>query len=220
MQAASGTLEDMSAQLPGIFQSFAPALDRFGYAAIVALVGLEGIGIPLPGQIVLIAGGIYANAGHLNLLLVLAAGVLAAVGGDNAGYAIGRYGGRELVLRFGRYVFLTSDRLGKTESFFARRGQIVVSVGRFVDGLRQASGITAGLARMSWRRYLAYNALGSTAWVVIWVFTGYLAGDHMAAVYIGLKHYGGYVLATCAAVGFAVLAGLVMRRRQQAATEC
>lgn len=203
----------MSAELPGIFESLAPTLDRYGYAAILVLVGLEGVGIPLPGQLILIAGGIYAASGHLSLVLVLIAGLLAAVGGDNAGYAIGRYGGRELVLRFGPYVFLTADRLAKTERFFARRGHIVVGVGRFVDGLRQASGITAGLARMNWRRYLAYNALGSVVWVAVWVLAGYLAGNHIAGIYAGVERYGVYVLATCAAIACAVLAGLAIRRR-------
>lgn len=206
----------MSAQLPGIFDTLAPTLDRYGYAAIVALVGLEGVGIPLPGQLILIAGGIYAASGHLTLLPVLIVGLLAAVGGDNAGYAIGRYGGRGLVLRFGPYVFLNRERLAKTERFFARRGHLVVSIGRFIDGLRQASGIAAGLARMDWRRYLAYNALGSAVWVSVWVFAGYLAGNHIAALYAAFQRYGIYLLATCAAVLFAVLAGLAMRRRQQA----
>ncbi|WP_310779501.1 DedA family protein [Mycobacterium sp. Z3061] len=206
----------MSAQLPGIFDTLAPTLDRYGYAAIVALVGLEGVGIPLPGQLILIAGGIYAASGHLTLLPVLIVGLLAAVGGDNAGYAIGRYGGRGLVLRFGPYVFLNRERLAKTERFFARRGHLVVSIGRFIDGLRQASGIAAGLARMDWRRYLAYNALGSAVWVSVWVFAGYLAGNHIASLYAAFQRYGIYLLATCAAVAFAVLAGLAMRRRQQA----
>lgn len=206
----------MSVQLPGIFDTLAPTLDRYGYAAIVALVGLEGVGIPLPGQLILIAGGIYAASGYLTLLPVLIVGLLAAVGGDNAGYAIGRYGGRGLVLRFGPYVFLSRERLAKTERFFARRGHLVVSLGRFVDGLRQASGIAAGLAQMNWRRYLAYNALGSAVWVAVWVLAGYLAGNHIAALYAAFQRYGIYLLATCAAVAFAVLAGLAMRRRQQA----
>lgn len=206
----------MSAQLPGIFDTLAPSLDRYGYAAIGVLVGLEGIGIPLPGQLILIAGGIYAASGHLTLVPVLVAGLLAAMGGDNAGYAIGRYGGRELVLRFGPYVLLTPDRLAKAERFFARRGHLVVSLGRFVDGLRQASGIAAGLARMNWRRYLAYNALGSAVWVAVWVLAGYLAGNHIETLYAAFQRYGVYLLATCAAVAFAVVAGLAMRRRQQA----
>lgn len=211
----------MSSQLPGVFESLGPTLDKFGYAAVIVLVGLEGVGIPLPGQIILITAGMYAGAGHFNLALVLATGLVAAVVGDNAGYAIGRYGGRELVLRFGRYVFLTEERLAKTERFFDRRGPIVVPLGRFVDGLRQASGIVAGLARMGWRRYLAYNAIGSAVWVAIWVLAGYLAGNHIAALYEGFRQYEKYLLAAAAVLGIAVVTGWALRRRSRAAAaEC
>jgi membrane protein DedA with SNARE-associated domain len=203
----------MSSDLPGVFQSFAPTLDRYGYAAVVLLVGLEGVGIPLPGQLILITAGIYAGAGHLNLFLVLIAGLLAAVGGDNAGYAIGRHGGRALVLRFGRYVFLTEKRLDATERFFDRRGEVFVVAGRFVDILRQASGITAGLAQMGWRRFLFYNAIGSTLWVAVWVFAGYLAGNHIAALYDGFHHYQKYLLAAFLVIVAAALAGWAIKRR-------
>ncbi|QLL08146.1 DedA family protein [Mycobacterium vicinigordonae] len=203
----------MSSQLPATLQSLAPTLDRYGYAAVIVLVGLEGVGIPLPGQIVLITAGVYAGAGNLHLGLVLLAGLVAAVGGDNAGYAIGRYGGRELVLRFGRYVFLTRDRLAKTERFFERRGRLVVPLGRFVDGLRQASGIAAGLARMGWRRYLTYNALGSAVWVAVWVFVGYLAGDHIATLYSGFHRYQAYLLGAIPVVAIAGLTGWALKRR-------
>lgn len=210
----------MSSQLPGVFESLGPTLDKFGYAAVIVLVGLEGVGIPLPGQIILITAGMYAGAGHLHVALVMVAGFLAAVVGDNAGYAIGRFGGRELVLRFGRYVFLTDERLAKTERFFEKRGPIVVPLGRFVDGLRQASGIVAGLARMPWRRYLGYNAIGSAVWVAIWVLAGYLAGNHIAALYEYFQPYEKYLLVAAAVLCIAAVIGWALRRRARAAAEC
>lgn len=203
----------MSAQLPGVLHSLAPVLDRYGYAAVIALVGVEGFGMPAPGQTILIAAGIYAGTGDLNLILVLTLGFLAAVAGDNIGYAIGHYGGRPLVLRFGRRVFLTEERLAAAERFFARRGNIVVPIARFVDGLRQANGVVAGLAGMSWWRFLGYNALGAAAWVGLWVSVGYLAGDHIQAIYDDFRRYERYVLA---ALALAVLAALArwLRKRQ------
>lgn len=217
-----GTLVLMSAHLPGVFQSLSPFLDRYGYAAVVVLVGLEGLGIPLPGQLILIAAGVYAGMDQFNIVVVLLLGLLAAIGGDNVGYAIGRYGGRELVQRFGRYVFLTDKRLAATERFFDRRGPIVVLIGRFVDGLRQASGIAAGLARMGWQRYLAYNAAGSIVWVGVWVFTGYLAGSHIDAIYHGVVRYQKFFLAAVAVIAVALIARWVVKRRsaQRAAAEC
>lgn len=205
----------MTAQLPGILHSLAPALDRYGYAAVLALVGVEGFGIPAPGQTILIAAGIYAGAGQLNLALILTLGFVAAVGGDNIGYAIGHYGGRPLVLRFGRRVFLTEERLAAAERFFAARGNIVVPIARFVDGLRQVNGIVAGLAQMPWWRFLGYNALGAAAWVGLWVLVGYAAGDHIGAIFHEFQRYERYLLAAVAVAVVAALlrAGLTRRSR-------
>lgn len=203
----------MTAQLPGILQSLAPVLDRYGYAAVLALVGVEGFGIPAPGQTVLIAAGIYAGTGQLNVTLVLALGFIAAVAGDNIGYAIGHFGGRPLVLRFGRHVFLTEERLAAAERFFAARGNIVVPIARFIDGLRQANGIVAGLAQMPWWRFLFYNALGAAAWAGVWVLLGYLAGDHIEAIYDEFQRYEKYVLAAVAVILIAVLARWKLKRR-------
>lgn len=210
----------MTAQLPGILHSLAPALDRYGYAAVLALVGVEGFGIPAPGQTILIAAGIYAGAGQLNLALILTLGFVAAVGGDNIGYAIGHYGGRPLVLRFGRRVFLTEERLAAAERFFAARGNIVVPIARFVDGLRQANGIVAGLAQMPWWRFLGYNALGAAAWVGLWVLVGYAAGDHIGTIFHEFQRYERYLLAAVAlAVVVALVRARLTRRSRDAGTE-
>jgi membrane protein DedA with SNARE-associated domain len=205
----------MSDHLPGVFSSLTPVLDHHGYAALMVLVGVEGFGIPFPGQTMLIAAGIYASAGQLDLVAVLLLGLVAAIVGDNIGYAIGRCAGRRLVLRFGRYVFLTEERVKSTERFFARRGTLLVPVARFVDGLRQATGMVAGMAQMSWLRFLTYNGLGSIAWVGVWVFVGYLAGDHIGAIYAQIERYEEYVLAAVVAIVAAVLVRWALKRRSR-----
>lgn len=205
----------MSSQLPGIFHSLEPILDRYGYAAVVVLVGVEGFGIPLPGQTVLIVAGVWAGAGQLSLLAVLALGVLAAVGGDNIGYAVGRFGGRELILRFGRYVFFTEERLIATERFFDRRGQLVVPMARFVEGMRQANGIVAGLGGMRWWRFFSFNAIGGITWVLVWVLTGYLAGNHIDDLYRRFEHYQFYFYAVAAAVVIGLLVRWAAKRRSR-----
>jgi membrane protein DedA with SNARE-associated domain len=207
----------MSGQLPGVFNSLAPVLDHHGYAALIVLVGVEGFGIPFPGQTMLIAAGIYASSGHLNLVAVLLLGLLAAIVGDNIGYGMGRCAGRRLVLRFGRYVFLTEDRLRSTERFFERRGTLLVPVARFVDGLRQATGIVAGMAQMSWLRFLIYNGLGAVVWVGFWVFLGYLAGDHIGAIYAQIERYEQYVVAALVVVVLALLARWLLKRHSRRA---
>src|SRR5271165_3513979 len=151
----------MSAQpLPGLLAHLAPVLDHYGYLAVGGFVTLEDFGVPVPGELILIAAAVYAGTGRLSVFAVAAVAFVAAIVGDNIGYAIGFFGGRALVLRFGKYVMLTSERLDKAERFFRRYGGIVVAGARFIEGLRQANGIVAGITRMAWPRFLFFNALG------------------------------------------------------------
>ena len=195
-------------QLPGIFGGLVEVLGRYGYLAVVGLVVTEGFGLPAPGQTVLMVAGALAGTGRLSLALVVGLGWLAATLGDNIGYVIGRFGGRRLVLRFGRYVMLTELRLTKAEQVFDRHGGKIVAVARFVDGLRQVNGIIAGLAGMSWWRFLAFNAAGAAVWTAVWTTAGYLAGDHVALIYGQFRRYERYLLI---ALGVAVLAVLAQR---------
>src|SRR5262249_54102547 len=120
---------------------------------------------------------------------------LAAVVGDSVGYLIGRTGGRTLILRYGRFVRLNEERLHRMETFMARHGPKVVTVARFVEGLRQLNGVVAGASGMPWRRFVVFNAHGAAIWVGAWTTAGFLAGDHIGAI-IGVFHrYQWYAIA-------------------------
>jgi membrane protein DedA with SNARE-associated domain len=203
--------------LPGFLNSLAGPLNHFGYWAVLLLVMLEDFGIPVPGETVLIAASVYAGAGKLNVVAVGLIGFVAAVIGDNIGFAIGHYGGRALVLRWGRYVRLTEDRLDKAEAFFNHHGAWIITVARFIEGLRQANGIIAGTTGMHWRRFLAFNALGAALWVGTWVSLGYLAGSHIGTIYHHIAQYSLYVLIALTVLLAGYIARRVMRRRRRAA---
>ena len=180
--------------LPGFLEALSSPLQHFGVWAIALLIMVEDFGIPVPGETILIAGAVYAGAGRLNVVAVGIAGFIAAIIGDNIGFAIGHFGGRALALRWGKYVFLTEERLNKAEAFFDRRGAIVITFARFVEGLRQANGIIAGITGMHWLRFLIFNAIGAALWVGTWVSLGYLAGDHITTIYHDITLYSYYVL--------------------------
>ncbi len=186
--------------LPGLFHSLAPVLDHWGYLAVAGLVLVEDFGIPVPGETVLIAAAVYAGAGRLNIVAVAVIALVAAVVGDNLGYALGYFGGRALVLRWGRFVRLTEERLDKTQAFYDRHGGKIVTVARFIEGLRQANGIIAGLTRMHWRRFLVFNIVGAALWVGVWVTIGDLAGQHLTSLYHTISRYELYLLYVVAAV--------------------
>jgi membrane protein DedA with SNARE-associated domain len=201
-------------ELPGFLNVVGTYLGHYGYWAILLLVMLEDFGIPVPGETILIAAAIYAGAGRLNVAAVGLVGFIAAVIGDNIGFAIGHFGGRALALRWGKYIFLTEERLDKAEVFFARHGGKIIVVARFIEGLRQANGIIAGIAGMRWLRFLAFNALGAALWVGTWVSLGYLAGNHITAIYHGITQYSYYVLIAVVVLLMAYIVWRLRRRRK------
>ncbi len=198
--------------LPGFLNALASPLQHYGLWAIGFLVLVEDFGIPVPGETILIAGSIYAGAGRLNVVAVGIVAFVAAVLGDNIGFAIGHFGGRALALRWGRYVFLTEERLDRAEHFFGRHGGKIITVARFIEGLRQANGIIAGISGMHWRRFLAFNALGAALWVGTWVSLGYLAGNHITTIYHYITQYSYYILILAVVLVVAYLARRLRRR--------
>jgi membrane protein DedA with SNARE-associated domain len=203
--------------LPGFLNSLAGPLEHYGLWAILLLVLVEDFGIPVPGETVLIAGAVFAGSGQLNVVAVGVVGFVAAVAGDNTGYAIGRFGGRALVERWGRYVFLTAERLDKAQVFFDRHGGKIITIARFVEGLRQANGIIAGITEMHWLRFLAFNALGAALWVGTWVSVGYFAGEHITAIYDNVTKYSLYAAIAAVVLIAAAVAFRVLRKRRSSA---
>jgi membrane protein DedA with SNARE-associated domain len=205
------------AELPGFLAGVAPILDRWGYLAIAVVLGVESFGVPAPGQTIMVAASIYAGAGRMNIFAVAAVSFAAAVLGDNIGYWIGARGGRKAVHRFGRYVFLTPERFARAEAFFARRGNRIVVVARFIDGLRQLNGVIAGITAMPWRTFLLYNAIGAALWVGFWTTVSYLLGNNLVAIFETIHRYQWWAIAF-GVLGVAMYAALHVRhvRRRRA----
>ena len=201
--------------LPGFLNALSSTLQHYGLWAIGLLIMLEDFGVPAPGETILIAGAIYAGAGELNIVAVGVVGFIAAIFGDNIGFAIGHFGGRALALRWGRYVFLTEERLNKAENFFDRRGAIVITFARFVEGLRQANGIIAGITGMHWLRFLIFNAVGAALWVGTWVSVGYFAGNHIGTIYHYINLYSYYVLVALVVLILGYVTWHLRRRRRR-----
>jgi len=206
--------------LPGVLGDLAPVLNHWGYWAVGGLIFVEDFGVPAPGETILIAAALYAGAGQLNIVAVITIGVIAAIIGDNVGYLIGRTGGHALVERYGKYILLTPERFEKAEGFFTRHGGKVVTIARFVEGLRQANGIIAGTTRMPWRRFLLFNSLGAVLWVGLWAGLGYAAGDHVTTLYRQINRYSLYLLvAACLLVAGLVVCRVLRRRRRSVEDE-
>jgi membrane protein DedA with SNARE-associated domain len=202
-------------QLPGVFGDVQPILEHYGYLAVGGFVLLEDFGVPVPGEVLLISAAIFAGAGHLNLALVIVVAVLGAIIGDNIGYVVGRLGGRPLAERWGRFVFLTPARLDRAETFFDAHGGKIVTVARFIEGLRQVNGLIAGIAGMHWLKFLGFNALGAVLWVGTWAGLGFLAGAHMVTIYAAFEHYKWYAIGALVVAAAIVITNRVRRGRAE-----
>jgi membrane protein DedA with SNARE-associated domain len=200
--------------LPGILHSLEPTLNNYGYLAVFGLVLLEDFGVPVPGETMLVLGAVYAGAGRLNVVLVGLLGFCGAVVGDNIGFAIGHFGGRRLVDRFGRYIFLTPERVDKAQGFFERHGGKIIVVARFIEGLRQANGIIAGISGLHWAKFLFFNAIGAALWVAVWTSIGYFSGNHITSIYDTATKYSLYVAIAAGVLLIAFIARTIWRHQR------
>jgi membrane protein DedA with SNARE-associated domain len=181
-------------------------ITAYGPWAVFVLVGLESMGVPLPGETALVAAAVYAGTGHdLNILEVILAAMAGAIIGDNIGYEIGRAIGFPLLVRFGPRISLDEPRLKLGQYLFSRYGGGIVFFGRFVALLRTLAALLAGANRMPWLRFFVFNAAGGAVWSATFGLGGYWLGTsiHRIAVPVGI---GLFILAvTGAAFGFAFL---------------
>ena len=140
----------------------------YGSLTLFVVIYLESMGAPLPGETLVMATSALAAAGDIGLAAALMAIYAGAVLGDNTGYAIGRFGGRRLLLRYGSLIRITPERLTALEETFVRRGFLIVIGARFVVVLRQLNGLIAGSVRMPWLSFLVANMVGAALWVLVW----------------------------------------------------
>jgi len=148
-----------------------------GYAAVFALIAVETMGIPVPGETALIGAALLAHDGQMDIVWLIAIAAAAAIIGDNVGFAIGRHGGRRLFLRPGPFHDHRLRIIDHGEPFFEKHGPKAVFLGRWVAGLRIASAWLAGMNKMSWPTFLFWNALGGIVWAAGVGFAVYVLGD-------------------------------------------
>jgi len=155
-------------------------LQTWGYVAVFVFVAVEYAGIPVPGETMLIAAAAYAGTGQLQIAQVITIAAVGVTTGSTVGYVVGRTGGRELVLRYGKYVRLDAAKLRAGEDFFAKHGDKTVVLGRFVAVLRTFACLLAGLNRMPWGRFMVFNIVGAVFWAMLWGVLAFELGQNLS----------------------------------------
>jgi len=197
-----------------VIATFLDVAETVGYPVIFALIAIETMGIPVPGETALITAGIVASRGRLEIEVVIAIAACAAILGDNVGFAIGRKLGRRLLTAPGPLLHHRRQVIAVGEPFFDRHGPKAVFLGRWVTGLRITAAWMAGVTKMPWPTFLFWNALGGIAWATSIGLIAYFVG-HSAEKIIHLAGLGG---AAAVVLGGIVL-WLVLRVRRRRGEE-
>lgn len=158
-------------------------LNNYGYWAVGVFVAIESLGVPFPGETLVITAALYAGTtGHLDVWGIWAAASAGAIIGDNIGFAIGFFGGYRLLLRYGSKIRVNEAKLKVGKLLFDRYGGRVVFFGRFVSILRTYAAFLAGTNHMEYRRFFVFNASGGIVWAAIYSFGFYYAGSSLKRV--------------------------------------
>jgi membrane protein DedA with SNARE-associated domain len=185
-----------------------------GYWVIAAVVGLESMGIPLPGETMLVTAAIYAGKTHrLSIGFVILAAATGAIVGDSAGYMIGRRFGYSLLLRYAHRLRMSPARIKLGQFLFARHGGKLVFFGRFVAVLRTLAAFLAGTNQMPWPQFLFFNAAGGVVWATGYGLAAYAFGEQID------RFRGPVGIVGLAAATAAVIALLRFVRRHEAELE-
>ena len=175
-------------------------VQHYGLIALFLIVMLESGGIPLPGETALVAAGVFASQGKLNIVEVIAVAAVAAIVGDNIGYWIGRTGGRKLLERSKFLRRWSEGVLPWAEGFFQRHGAKTIFIARFFSVLRVTAAWMAGISRMHWLKFLAWNAAGGICWAVLVGLLAYYLGHAATDALSQYGLIGGAVLVVLVAV--------------------
>jgi len=168
----------MSGSIAGaLAQAIITVMTVAGYGGLIGLMAVESACIPLPSEIILPFAGYLVSRGEMNLFLVATLGAVGCNVGSEIAYAVGRYGGRRAVERWGRYVLLSRHDLTRADWFFARFGNVAVLIARMLPVVRTFIALPAGISHMPPLRFHIYTFIGSWPWCFLLAYIGMLLGD-------------------------------------------
>lgn len=186
----------------------------YGPLAVGIFITLEGMGLPLPGEIVLLTAGALAAQGEFSIVVVGLAAWIGTLAGGTGGYWIGRSGGSAFLRRYGRWFGLTDERERAAQEFFQRHGPGTIIIARFIALLRMIAGIIAGSVGMSFGLFSVCNAIGGLLWSAAFAAIGYFFGTHLKLV----EHYmrrGSFALLVVVVITVALVWTLRNRRSRE-----
>lgn len=157
-------------------------IGAMGYPGIFLLMAMESSVIPIPSELVMPPAGYLAQRGEMNMVVAILCGTVGSLVGAYANYFAAHYMGRPLLLKYGKYVWITEEKFAKVESFFLRHGEISTFIGRLLPVIRHLISLPAGLAGMHHWKFSLYTLLGAGIWCTVLTLIGYIIGKEQALI--------------------------------------
>jgi len=157
-------------------------IGTLGYPGIFLLMAMESSIIPIPSELVMPPAGYLAQQGKMSMTLAIICGTAGSLVGAYANYYAAHYLGRPLLLKYGKYVFITEEKFAKVECFFLKHGEISTFIGRLLPVIRHLISLPAGLAGMSHVKFALYTLLGAGIWCTVLTFIGYFIGSNQELI--------------------------------------
>ena len=188
-------------------------IGRMGYTGIISLMFLESSFFPFPSEVVMPPAGYLAWKGEMSLPLVILAGIAGSLLGALFNYWLAVKLGRPLLLKYGKYFFVSEESIDKADKFFQKHGHVSTLVGRLLPVIRQYISLPAGIARMPMKTFMLFTTIGAGAWVIVLTFAGYLLGEHQDL----LKEYLHVITLACVGLAVVIAGGYIyaIRRRRK-----
>lgn len=186
-------------------------IGRMGYTGIVSLMFLESSFFPFPSEVVMPPAGYLAWKGEMSLPLVILAGIAGSLLGALFNYWLAVKLGRPLLLKYGKYFFISEESIDKADKFFQKHGHVSTLVGRLLPVIRQYISLPAGIARMPMKTFMLFTTIGAGAWVIVLTFAGYLLGEHQDM----LKEYLHVITLVCVGLAVLIAGGYILYIRRK-----
>ena len=186
-------------------------IGALGYPGIFILMAMESSVIPIPSEVVMPPAGYLAQQGRMNALVAILCGTAGSLAGAYANYFAAHYLGRPLLLKYGKYVFITEEKFAKVERFFREHGEVSTFVGRLLPVVRHLISLPAGLAGMNHLKFSLYTLAGAGIWVTVLTYIGYFIGMNRDLI----MRYSHQALIGAVVLSIAIVAVYVRRHRRK-----
>jgi len=211
---ATATKEEGELYMHAVVDWLLQTIGTMGYPGIFLLMAMESSIIPIPSELVMPPAGYLAQQGQMSAAMAILCGTAGSLVGAYANYFTAHYLGRPLLLKYGKYVFITEEKFAKVEEFFLKHGEISTFIGRLLPVVRHLISLPAGLAGMNHLKFSLYTLLGAGTWVTVLTFIGYFIGSNQDLI-MKYSHHALFVVLLVSSLIIAVYVKLQRRNGAQ-----